>query len=119
MTREDKYKVKDFLEQKMMTGQGIERMKGARMKTRTRVHGQNAELQDKESIRTMLEEKTRIKVGNGENQEVDKGENQDQDEDEDENKKKDEDVGEFEILMDCIFSGRCLCCWIVATFDEI
>ena len=100
-----------------MTGQGIERMKGARMKTRTRVQGQKAELQDKESIRTMLEEKTRIKVGNGENLEVDKGENQD--EDEDENKKKDEDVGEFEILMDCIFSGRCLCCWIVATFDEI
>ena len=49
----------------MMTGQGIERMKGARMKTRTRVQGQKAELQDKESIRTMLEEKTRIKVGNG------------------------------------------------------
>ena len=65
----------------------------------------------------MLEEKARIKVGNGENLEVDKGE--DQVEDEDENKKMDEDVGEFEILMDCIFSGRCLCCWIVATFDEI
>ena len=88
-------------------------MKGARMKTRTRVQGQKAELQDKELIRTMLEEKTRIKVRNGENLEVDKGENQD------ENKKVDEDVGEFEILMDCIFLGRCLCCWIVATFDEI
>ena len=88
-------------------------MKGARMKKRTRVQGQKAEVQDKESIRTMLEEKARIKIGNGENLEVDKGENQD------ENKKVDEDVGEFEILMDCIFSGRCLCCWIVATFDEI
>ena len=92
-------------------------MKGARMKKRTRVQGQKTELQDKESIRTMLEEKARIKIGNGENLEVDKGENQG--EEEDENKKKDEDVGEFEILMDCIFSGRCLCCWIVATFDEI
>ena len=40
-------------------------MKGARMKTRTRVQGQKAELQDKESVRTMWEEKARIKVGNG------------------------------------------------------
>ena len=37
MTREDKDKVKNFLEKKMMTGHRIERMKGARMKTRTRV----------------------------------------------------------------------------------